>query len=142
MSTKPKPASIEDLLIEEALDKSQSAAAIRADLLAAGVDVDAILKRTRAAIGAHVRAQIRSRATAEERTRTSRLNTALGELASWPLERVQAWVKEVADGRHGGQFQALAQPCFRNRSAEQMSEEELRNLAAEIKATMESGDGR
>lgn len=128
--------------MEEALDKSQPAVAIRAELQAAGVDIDAILKRTRATIGAQVRAHIRSRATDAEHARTTRLSAALGELASWPLERVQAWLKEVADGRHGGQFQSLAQPCFRNRSAEQMSEEELRNLAAEIKATMESGDGR
>lgn len=142
MSTKPKPSSIEDLLMAEALDHSRPTAAIRVELQGAGVDVDAILKRTRATIGVQVRAHIRSRATDEEHARTARLGAALSELALWPLERVQAWLKEVADGRHGGQFQALAQPCFRNRSAEQMSEVELRNLAAEIKATMESGDGR
>lgn len=140
MTPKPKPTSIEDLLEEHALDPARSSETIRAELKASGVDIESILKRAGAAIGSQVRATARMRATAEHQVRATGFAGALAEFASWPLERVQAWLKDVADGRHGAQFQGLAQPCFRNRSAEEMTEEELRNLAAEIKATMGNAD--
>lgn len=138
---KPKPNSIDDLLLESVLDPNVPTEKMRADLRAAGVDIDGILKRSSAAVGAAVRNHFRERSTATNKANAAGFAIAFTELATWPLERVRAWLREVAEGHHGAESQALAQPCFRNRTAEQMTEEELRNLAAEIKATMGGSDG-
>lgn len=142
MNPKPKPNSIEELLLENALDPAVPTDKIRADLRAKGVNIDAIIKRATATVGAEVRAHRRDRSATASDVHAGGFAAALTEFATWPVDQVKAWLGEVAEGRHGPEFQALAQPCFRNRSAEQMTEEELRNLAAEIKATMGCGDGR
>ncbi len=139
---KPQPNSIDALLLEAALDPAVSTDKLRADLRAAGVNIDGILKRASATVGAAVRAQARERCASSTKSHAAGFTAALSELAAWPIERVQAWLREVAEGRHGAEFQPLAEPCFRNRTAEKMTEEELRNLAAEIKATIGGGDGR
>lgn len=138
----PKPNSIDELLLEAALDPAVPTEKLRADLRAAGVNIDGILKRATATVGAAVRAHTRERCTTSSNSNVAGFAAALTELAVWPIERIQAWLREVAEGHHGAEFQSLAEPCFRNRTAEKMTEEELRNLAAEIKATMGGSDGR
>jgi hypothetical protein len=142
MNSKPKPNLIEDLLLEDALDPASPTDKIRGELRAAGVDIDAIVIGAVAIVGPVVRTHLRERSTPANNVRADSLAAALVELATWPIDRVQAWLRDVAEGRHGEEYQPLAQPCFRNRSADKMTEEELRNLAAEIKATMGCGDGR
>ncbi len=142
MSLKPKPNSIEELLLEDALDPAVPTDKVRTELRAKGVNIDAIIERANATVGAEVRAHRRDRSATAIGVHAEGFAAALAEFATWPVDRVKAWLGEVADGRHGPEFQSLAQPCFRNRSAEQMTEGELRNLAAEIKATMGCGDGR
>lgn len=134
--------SIDELLLEVAIDPAVPTDKLRADLRAAGINIDGILKRASATVGAAVRANARERSASSAKSHAAGFTAALSEFAAWPIERIQAWLREVAEGRHGGEFQPLAEPCFRNRTAEKMTEEELRNLAAEIKATMGGSDGR
>jgi hypothetical protein len=131
---------IEDLLMEAALDINSSKDQIATELKSAGVDIDDILKRAGRTIGSRVRNHLKECSAAASVLRANAFSTAVAEFAGLPIDRIRAWLKEVAEGGHGIANQALAQPCFRNRSAAEMTEEEVRNLAAEIKATMDSGD--
>lgn len=142
---KPDPeqrvSTIDDLLLEAVLDVSCSKDQIAAELRSTGVDIDGILKRAGRVIGSRVRDHLKESTAAASAVRANVFSTAVAEFAGWSIDRIREWLKEIAEGRHGAANQALAQPCFRNRSAADMTEEEIRNLAAEIKATMDSGDG-
>ena len=144
MTQDPQPDrnAIEDLLLEAALDPTCPTDQMAAELRKAGVDLDGILKRTGALIGSRVRAHLQASAAGVNQVHLEALAATRAEIAGWPVDRIRQWLQEVAEGIHGAAHRALAQPCFRNRTAAEMTEEELRNLAAEIKATMQSADDR
>ena len=127
---------LEELLLEAALDPGVSTKELQAELRASGVDIDRILARAKDTVGTAVRERLRAAAIADRAAREQELATAKQNLAPWSVEQIRAWLRSVADGAFGAGAQALAQPCFRNRQSETMTDDELRNLAAEIKAAM------
>lgn len=133
----PSKPSLTSLLKEHALDPKRSAADIQKQLRASGVDIDGILKSAREAVGAQVRQHYRD---LSKKTTNVLLEEAVALFAAKPIAEVRKWVQEVAAGLAGPDAQVVAEPCFRNKAPEEMSEAEMRSLAAEIWATIKGGD--
>lgn len=133
----PSKPSLIDLLQEHALDPKRSVADIQRQLRASGVDIDIILKCANEAVGAQVRQHYRELA---QKTTNALLMEAVAMFSAKPIADVRKWVREVAEGLAGPEAQVVAEPCFRNKSPEEMSEAEVRSLAAEIWATIKGGD--
>jgi hypothetical protein len=127
-----------DLLQEQALDPSTSVKQLQQQLRSAGVDIDRIVRRANELVGARVREHYRD--MAQKQKRKGLLEAAISHFETMPIAEVRSWLQWVAGGAAGPDAQIVAQPCFKNKSAEEMGEAELRNLAAEIRVTIESSD--
>lgn len=125
---------LEKLVLDAVLDPSVSAETLQAELRASGVDIDGLLRRTHATIGDALRGKLQELAAAERAARRQDLERAQAAIAGWSLDQLRDWLRDAAHGAFGAAAQSLAQPCFRNRVGDTMTEDELRTLAAEIKA--------
>jgi len=135
----PRPKlSLTDLLQEHALDSKQSIKQMQQELRNDGVDIDRILKRVQNEVGARIRQHYAT--LAQKQSGEDLLAAAIAFFSTQPITEVRRWLLAVARGEAGPDAQVVAQPCFRNKSPEEMTEAELRNLAAEIRATIGGRD--
>jgi hypothetical protein len=109
-----------------------------ARLTADGVDVDGAVDRIKSMVRKAYQADLRSQAEAERTQSDRRAAIVREKVASMSLDAVREKLRSFAFGIGNAQPQAAAVAFFREKSADECSEEDLRSLLSDIMTAEES----
>ena len=109
-----------------------------ARLTAEGVDVRGTVNRVKAMVRKAYQADLREQAERERGQAAARAKAAVARVAAMPLDAVQRTLRSLASDIGAERPQAAAVAFFREKSADDCSEEDLRSLLTDIIAAEES----
>ena len=102
-----------------------------ATLKTAGVDVGAATTTARAVVRRTIQQHMRQQA-AQEREVSDTTTAGVNEVLSWSAAKMQQWLDDAVGGLWGARLQHLAQPCYRNKHEDGLTEKEMRTLLMDI----------
>lgn len=105
-----------------------------ARLAAQGVDVQGTVDRVKAMVRKAYQTQLREQAERERNQASAKALAVTAKVAAMPLDAVREMLRVFAVGTDAVQPRAAAVAFFRQRSADECSEEDLRSLLADIMA--------
>lgn len=107
---------------------------LAARLTAEGVDVAGTVARVKNSVRKAYQAQLREQAKSECHKAAARAQAAAARVAAMPIETVRSMLRALAAGTDGLLPRPAAVAFFREKSADECSDEDLRSLLSDIMA--------